>query len=120
MRILILGLNYLPESTSIGPYTADLAEYLTAAGHHVQVVTGFPMAPQWRVWDGYRRKLFQRETINNVPVQRTFLYVPKRPGKAINRILFDVSYALSALIGGIISGRGSQIIIAVSPPLQIG
>ena len=32
MRLLIVGLNYLPESTSIGPYTADLAEYLHARG----------------------------------------------------------------------------------------
>jgi colanic acid biosynthesis glycosyl transferase WcaI len=52
VKYLIVGLNYLPESTSIGPYTADLAEYLQAAGHEVQVVTGFPNAPQWQVWEG--------------------------------------------------------------------
>ena len=38
MRFLILGLNYLPESTSIGPYTADVAEHLQQRGHHVEVV----------------------------------------------------------------------------------
>jgi len=83
MRILLIGLNYLPESTSIGPYTADLAEYLCARGHQVRVVTGFPMAPQWRVWDGYRGRLFQRETINGVSVLRTWLYVPQNPRRAL-------------------------------------
>ena len=92
MRILILGLNYRPESTSIGPYTADLAEYLVEQGHQVQVLTGFPMAPQWRIWDGYRGRWFQRETINGVPVRRSYLYVPREPRRARNRGLFDGSF----------------------------
>jgi len=37
LRILILGLNYLPESTSIGPYTSGVAEHLVQCGHDVQV-----------------------------------------------------------------------------------
>ena len=119
MRFLILGLNYLPESTSIGPYTADLAEYLQCSGHHVQVITGFPLAPQWRIWDGYRGRWFMRETINGVPVLRTYLYVPGRPGKALNRIMFDMSFAMSALLGGLSVG-GCDVIVAISPPLQIG
>ena len=119
MRFLILGLNYLPESTSIGPYTADLAESLAARGHHVSVVTGFPMAPQWRIWKGYRNRLFMRQIVNGVPVLRTFLYVPSRPQKSLNRILFDLSFALSSLIGGFVVGS-ADLVIAISPPLQLG
>ena len=119
MRVLLIGLNYLPESTSIGPYTADLAEYLVKCGHQVQVVTGFPMAPQWRVWDGYRNRWFMRETINLVLVLRTFLYVPARPKKALNRILFDMSFAISSFLAGLTIGR-VDIIVIVSPPLQLG
>jgi colanic acid biosynthesis glycosyl transferase WcaI len=119
MRVLLIGLNYLPESTSIGPYTADLAEYLQGAGHDVQVVTGFPQAPQWRIWDGYRGRWFMRETINGVPVCRTYLFVPAKAGRALNRILFDTSFALSALFGGLAAGR-CDVIVAISPPLQIG
>jgi hypothetical protein len=63
MQFLILGLNYLPESTSIGPYTAELAEYLQQRGNHVQVITGFPMAPQWKIWTPYKGKYFMREVI---------------------------------------------------------
>jgi colanic acid biosynthesis glycosyl transferase WcaI len=119
MRFLIVGLNYLPESTSIGPYTADLAEHLVSSGHQVQVLTGFPMAPQWRIWDGYRGRRFMREIINGVPVLRTYLYVPAQPGKALKRILFDVSFAISALLGGVAVG-GCDVIVAISPPLQLG
>lgn len=119
MRFLIIGLNYLPESTSIGPYTADLAEYLQQRGHQVQVVTGFPMAPQWRIWNGYRGKWFMREEINGVPLLRTFLYMPTRPQKALQRILFDLSFALSSLLGGLFVGP-ADLVIVVSPPLQLG
>jgi colanic acid biosynthesis glycosyl transferase WcaI len=119
MRVLILGLNYLPESTSIGPYTSDLAEHLVAAGHDVHVVTGFPMAPQWRVWDGYRREWFRREIINGVPVRRTYLFVPTEPRRAINRVLFDTSFAASSLLGAL-GVRRPDIVVAISPPLQLG
>jgi colanic acid biosynthesis glycosyl transferase WcaI len=119
MRCLIIGLNYLPESTSIGPYTSDLAEYLLSCGHTVRVVTSFPTAPQWKIWDGYDSRLFMREVIHGVPVQRTFLYVPVQPKKAINRILFDLSFAFSSLLGGLLSGK-ADIVIVVSPPLELG
>jgi colanic acid biosynthesis glycosyl transferase WcaI len=119
MRCLILGLNYLPETTSIGPYTADLAEHLQRQGHAVQVVTGFPVAPYFRIWEGYRGRTYMRERINGVDVLRTYLYVPKRPGRARSRVMFDSSFALSALIGGLVSGP-IDVIVAISPPLQLG
>jgi colanic acid biosynthesis glycosyl transferase WcaI len=118
VRTLILGLNYLPESTSIGPYTADLAEYLQERGHDVRVVTGFPIAPQWKVWKGYEGKLFMREVIRGVPVTRTYLYVPKQPKKALQRILFDCSFAVSAFIGSLL-GKTPELVVVISPPLQL-
>jgi colanic acid biosynthesis glycosyl transferase WcaI len=118
MRALILGLNYLPESTSIGPYTADLAEHLRDRGHDVRVVTGFPIAPQWKVWKGYEGKLFMREVIRGVPITRTYLYVPKHPKKTLQRILFDCSFAVSAFIGSLL-GKSPELVIVISPPLQL-
>lgn len=119
MRFLILGLNYIPESTSIGPYTADLAEHLHAAGHEVRVVTGFPMAPQWRIWEGYRGCWFMRENLGGIPVLRTFFHVPADPTRTFSRVLFDCSFALSSLLGGILQGP-AELIVAISPPLQLG
>ncbi|MBV8770931.1 MAG: WcaI family glycosyltransferase [Deltaproteobacteria bacterium] len=119
MRCLILGLNYLPETTSIGPYTADLAEHLQRQGHMVQVVTGFPVAPYFRIWEGYRGRMYMGERVNGVDVLRTYLYVPERPGRARNRALFDSSFALSSMIGGLVS-RPIDVVVAISPPLQLG
>jgi colanic acid biosynthesis glycosyl transferase WcaI len=116
---LIIGLNYLPESTSIGPFTAGLAEYLHQIGHDVRVITGFPMAPQWRVWEGYRHAWFRRQVINGIPVCRTFLYVPHQPRKALSRMLFDTSFAVSSLLAGLFIGSCDAVVV-ISPPLQVG
>jgi colanic acid biosynthesis glycosyl transferase WcaI len=118
MKISVFGLNYLPESTSIGPYTAELAEHLRARGHDVRVITGFPSAPNWEIWKGYRKRIFMREVINGVPVFRTYLYVPKNPRKSTSRILFDCAFAISALAGIFVQPR-PDLIIVISPPLQL-
>ncbi|HUB79442.1 MAG TPA: WcaI family glycosyltransferase [Bryobacteraceae bacterium] len=119
MKILILGLNYLPESTSIGPYTADLAEYLRSRGHDARVTTGFPTAPQWKAWKGYEGKWFQDEVIHGVPIQRTYLYVPRNPRKTLQRILFDCSFAISALRSAF-QRWSPEVVVVISPPLQLG
>jgi colanic acid biosynthesis glycosyl transferase WcaI len=118
MRVLVIGLNYPPESTA-GPYTADLAVYLKRCGHDVRVATAFPTAPQFKVWDGYEGRLWMKEVIDGVPVLRTYLYVPKNPRKTLQRILFDTSFAISSLIGQLFSKR-LDLIVVVSPPLQLG
>ena len=117
MKILILGLNYLPETTSIGPYTAELAEYLREQGHAVSVITSFPAAPHWKIWEGYRGKKLMREVLNGIPILRTYLYVPKNPRSTVRRLLSDFSFSISALMG-IFSGR-PDLVVVISPPLQL-
>ena len=56
------------------------------------------------------------EKINGVEILRTYLYVPNRPGRARNRVMFDTSFALSAMIGGLVSGP-IDVVIAISPPV---
>jgi colanic acid biosynthesis glycosyl transferase WcaI len=119
VRILILALNYLPESTSIGPYTADLSEYLAGKGNDVQVVTAFPSAPQWKIRAEYRGRWYLSETIRRVKIRRTYIYIPPNPRPALQRILFDLSFSISAFIGSLLSGP-CDLVIAVSPPLQLG
>jgi colanic acid biosynthesis glycosyl transferase WcaI len=118
MKVAVFGLNYLPESTSIGPYTAELAEYLRDRGHNVRVVTGFPSAPNWKIWRGYEKRIFMREAINGIPVFRTYLYVPANPRKALGRVLFDCVFALSAVVG-FFAGPQPDVVVVISPPLQL-
>jgi len=53
LRILIYGINYAPELTGIGKYSGEMAEWLTAQGHEVIVITAPPYYPQWEVLNGY-------------------------------------------------------------------
>ena len=96
MRILIYGINYSPELTGIGKYSGEMAEWLAARGHTVQVVTAPPYYPQWRVLDGYRSWCYRREFLNGVDVRRCPLWVPSHRS-GLKRILHLASFALSSL-----------------------
>lgn len=80
LRILIYGLNFAPEPTGIGRFTGDMARWLAARGHAVQVVSAPPYYPEWRIGDGYRRFAWARETVDDVVIHRCPLYVPAQPG----------------------------------------
>ncbi|HJY79625.1 MAG TPA: glycosyltransferase WbuB [Candidatus Binatia bacterium] len=96
MRFLVLGINYAPELTGIGKYTSEMAEWLIARGHDVQVVTAPPYYPAWRVGEGYSAWRYRREMVAGVHVWRCPLWVPlEQPG--LKRVLHLASFALSTL-----------------------
>lgn len=117
MNILVFGMNYVPEKTAIGPLTADMCQDLVARDHQVTMVTGFPHFPEWRVYDGYRSKLFARETRHGVRVRRGFVYVPGKPGPR-QRVMYDSSISLSAALN-LIGVSRPDVIVVISPPLQL-
>jgi colanic acid biosynthesis glycosyl transferase WcaI len=95
MRILIVGLNFHPELTGIGKYTAEMAAYLGDAGHQVHVVTTAPYYPEWTVQAGYRGWGYQREDWQGMTVYRCPLWVPRKP-TGLKRLLHLLSFALSS------------------------
>ena len=92
MKILVYGINFAPELTGVGKYTAEMAGWLVARGHEVRVVTACSYYPQWRV-DG--KNGYQRETIDGAELWRCPLYVPSKPN-GIKRIFHLISFALSS------------------------
>src|SRR4051794_31628415 len=46
--VLVIGINYWPEVTGIGPYTTAMAEELVRCGSIVTVLAGVPHYPSWR------------------------------------------------------------------------
>jgi colanic acid biosynthesis glycosyl transferase WcaI len=96
MKILIYGLNYAPELTGVGKYTAEMAALLASRGHEVRVVCAPPYYPEWRVATGYVSWRYQHETRDGVSVWRAPLWVPARPG-GLKRMLHLASFALSSL-----------------------
>jgi colanic acid biosynthesis glycosyl transferase WcaI len=119
MRIVLAGINYRPEVTGIGPYNAQLAEHLAASGHDVTVITSPPWYPHWRIDAAYRGRPFRVERIDGVRVIRSPLILPGPKQTAFRRILFDSSFAATALLASAGVGRVDHV-ICVSPPLQLG
>jgi len=96
MRIVLYGINFAPELTGTGKYTAEMAAALSVAGHDVHVVTAQPYFPDWRVADGYPRFGYRVEQIGAAKVWRAPLYVPSRPS-GIRRIVHLASFALTSI-----------------------
>lgn len=114
-NILIVGINYRPETTGIAPYTSDMAEHLAASGHHVTVITGFEHYPAWRVEAGERR-MRSEETRDGVRVLRRRHYVP-RSQSAIRRAMYEATFFLH---GALSRPERPEVVFGVIPSLSGG
>jgi colanic acid biosynthesis glycosyl transferase WcaI len=94
-RILIIGINYAPELTGIGRYSGDMGAWLSKQGADVQVITGFPYYPEWKVRSGYRPGWYGRERISGAKVLRCPMYVPIRP-TSVRRMLQDLTFMVTS------------------------
>jgi glycosyltransferase involved in cell wall biosynthesis len=118
MRVLVIGINYRPELTGIGPYTTGLAEHLAARGDDVTVITGLPHYPAWRIARGTPRRILGEGTLGGVRVIRAAHYVPRRQD-AGRRALYEATFGITGLLA---SSRADtpQAIVGVVPSLSGG
>jgi colanic acid biosynthesis glycosyl transferase WcaI len=96
-RLFIISINYAPEPTGFAPHAAALAAHLAARGHEVSVFSGFPFAPQWRRRAQDQGQLFRTERKDGATVYRLTHFIPRRPSSALQRILMEGTFSLSAL-----------------------
>jgi colanic acid biosynthesis glycosyl transferase WcaI len=115
MRLLITGMNYRPEATGIGPYTAGLAEHLAGRGHDVVVTTTFPHYPHW-TWQQPTGRGWGTERLDGVEVRRARVVLPRCP-RVRWRIAYDTSFAATVLLHGIAVSR-CDLVLCVTPPIQ--
>jgi colanic acid biosynthesis glycosyl transferase WcaI len=111
-------MNYAPERTAIGPFTTGLSEYLVSRGHRVYVVTAFPHYPEWEIQEPYKGRIFLREMRNGVSLRRCYVRLPRNSG-ALQRILYDCSFSVSAFLAGL-GVSDIDVVVAVTPPVQLG
>ena len=78
LRLVVVGINYAPETTGIAPYTTDMCEHYASIGIEVTAVVGLPHYPQWAVPSEYRGRFEKQEKINGVRVLRAAHFVPAR------------------------------------------
>jgi colanic acid biosynthesis glycosyl transferase WcaI len=124
VRILIYGLNYAPEPTGTGKYTGEMAAWLAAHGHEIEVICGLPHYPQWKLDEAYRDGRSRVETISGVHVQRAAHYVPASDAlTACARIWLETTFTFSSArywLPRFLARNRPDIVIAVTPPLQTG
>jgi lipopolysaccharide/colanic/teichoic acid biosynthesis glycosyltransferase len=115
LRILLLTQWFDPEPTFKGLL---FAKELMRQGHDVQVLTGFPNYPGGKIYDGYKIRLFQRETVEGVSVLRVPLY-PSHDGSSIKRVLNYASFAAAASFG-VMAGKRPDVAYVYHPPATVG
>ena len=111
MRATLICLHYPPEPSGNAPYSGALAEGLAARGVGVQVVTGLPHYPQWRVYDGFEKG--GTEFRNGVPVTRRRHPVPTNP-RLISRLGMELAFGLRALTA---NWHKPDVVVLLSPAL---
>lgn len=112
LKIAILGLHYSPEPSGNAPYTSSLASGLKKLGHDVEVLTGFPHYPEWKIHEDYSGWV-RREHVNDVPVTRLRHHVPLKPS-ALNRLHMELSFGLRLVFA---RWGKSDVVLLVSPAL---
>ena len=121
-KILVIGINYYPELTGIGKYTAEFCNYLVKEkGYSVDMITGNPCYPQWKIYDGYTNS-FKMELINGVTVHRCPLYVPENPsgGKRIlqDALFFSASFFIVTKL--LLSSKKFDAVFTPVPSFLLG
>ncbi|MDX9972401.1 MAG: glycosyltransferase family 4 protein [FCB group bacterium] len=118
MRILFFSHYFPPEGNAPASRTYENCRRWVNAGHEVTVITCAPNCPDGVVYDGYKNKLYSRETVDGIDVRRVWTYIAANEG-TVRRIMNYVSYMVSAFVFSFRVKR-PDIVIATSPQFFCG
>ncbi len=114
MHIWILTQFYPPEFGAAAVRLSRLARLLVADGHRVIVLTGMPNYPEGVIRPEYRGRVFSRETLGGVEVQRVWVYAsPSKHSRA--RLMNQFSFLLMAALRGTFMRRPDVILVESHP-----
>ncbi len=78
-HITVITGFYFPEDTAIGLYTKQLVDDLIKNNYTVEIITGFPNYPKWKIFEDYQKlNSFYQEDINKTTIYRYKQFVPKK------------------------------------------
>lgn len=113
VKVLLLTQWFDPEPTFKG---LAFAKELRRQNIEVSVITGFPNYPGGKVYDGYKIKVFQRDSHEDIIINRVPLY-PDHGSSALKRMLNYGTFFLSSMVFGVLSRQKVDVIYAYHPPL---
>jgi len=112
MKLLFLTDNFPPEVNAPANRTYEHCKEWVEKGVEVTVITCNPNFPKGRVYDGYKNKIYQKETIDGIKVIRVWSYITANEG-FVKRILDYISFAVMAFFAGLFVK--TDLIVATSP-----
>lgn len=113
MHILFLTDNFPPEVNAPASRTFEHCREWVKAGHKVTVITGAPNFPSGKVFDGYRNRLWQYETMAGIRIIRVWTYIAANEGFA-KRTLDYLSYMFTGFLASLFVRR-VDVIVGTSP-----
>jgi len=117
-RWLVVSQYYAPEIGAPQIRLRCVVHELRRHGVEVEVLTALPNYPAGKIFEGYRGKWSVRETIDGVPVTRTWVH--GATGKSARaRLANYLSFTLSALLAVARAPR-PDLIFLESQPLSLG
>jgi len=99
-------------------FLSSLAVELRRRGHDICVVTALPNYPTGRVFNGYRGRFLVRETIDEIPVIRTWVR-PAQSARLVPRLTSYLTFCLTSFAAWFWIGR-PDVVFVDSPPLFLG
>ncbi len=113
MHILFITDNFPPETNAPAVRTYEHTKKWVQSGHQVTVITCTPNFPNGKVFDGYKNRLSQSETIDGINVLRVWSYIAANEG-VFKRIIDYLSFMITSIIRSIFV-RKVDIVIGTSP-----
>jgi len=118
-HILFVSHYFPPEVNAPANRVYEMARSWVRAGRSVKVVTGFPNHPQGIIPPHYRRKIYQRESVDGIEVHRCWVFAAPNSG-IVRRIMNYLSFMVSAIVTGIIKTGRADCVVATSPQMFVG
>ena len=118
MKILLIT-GYFPPEMAAGPnLNYELGCELVRLGHSVTVATGFPRYNLKEIPAKYRGKLYMRETLDGMTVER--IWYPALPRNILAARGIDVFLMAFALMLSALRAGKHDVASVFSPPLPVG
>ena len=112
MKILFITDNFPPEVNAPATRTIEHCIEWRKMGAKIVILTCVPNFPQGKVYDGYKNKLYQKETVDGITVIRVWSYISCNKG-IVKRILDYISFGVCSFFMGLLIS--CDVIIATSP-----
>jgi glycosyltransferase involved in cell wall biosynthesis len=113
VHILFLTDNFPPEVNAPASRTFEHCCEWVKAEHQVTVITGVPNFPKGKVFEDYRNRIWQEETIAGIRVIRVWTYISANEGFA-KRTLDYLSYMVTGFLASLFVRR-VDVVVGTSP-----